>query len=645
MVSKLYQLVLFFSTSFFLLACNSRSSNNEVYPENKFGDSLIREIHELKYQNDIEGLSIFLTDSSLYKIESLKAMMSINDSSKIELFYQLMSDTSVEVQTLIAKNIGLLASENGADFLVESFEYYSEEKMNNARLEAIGMSGNTNHFKFIGSFEDTDYYQGKIRAFYYGILKSKIVLNDAIVKTINYTFNHGDNESIVYACQLLSLIDESTLKKYQFSITDSLLNSTSQNVLSEAVSLNIKINGITEENVQALSDSLTTQLIKNNIAKSGLTTTYFENHKKSFYTILKDENTLVTQIIAQNFVNNGIPSWFSAMDMLAIKDTLSKILVAKAFLIHHKEESFATNWLVGAMYTVKNDYYLGNIILALSNVKEVFDIINFQLVSYNTIIRSYAYEAMYNYTNKYLHDENKPLLYKVFKKGVLTGDAAAVYYSALALRKEEFKTYFAENVKDIAMLYNALDLLKLPNDYETYAEVLKTIREIKNQPFSSENIINHQYKANWDLVKYLSNDSKVIVETSKGTFTIKPNFNEAPYSVMRFIENIKNGMYDSVAVHRVIPNFVIQTGCNRGDGFGSENEVLRTEITGTPFSLNTVGFASAGRDTESLQYFVMSGDAYFLNNRYTNFGNIVSGQEVIQNLQLGDFIIKVSTEN
>ena len=647
MVSKFKYLLLFLSISCFLFSCNSFLSSKNNVQENKFGDSLIRVIHELKYQNDIEELSYFLSDSSVYKIEVLKAMLSINDSTKPNLFYKLLTDTSVEVQSLVAKNLGLLESDESIAFLLESFNYYSETVIDNARIEALGMIGNNEHFNFIYSFNDTNYYQGKIRAFYNGVLTSKINFNKSVIATVNYTLKHGDEESIVFAFQLLSLIDASTLKKYQFPYIDSLLNSSSKQVLSEAIKTNVKINGVNEDLFKLITDSSTAQLIKNNIAKSGLTTAYFENHKKNYIDVLNTKNSLVTQIIAQNFIDSGLPSWYSAKDLLAVNDTLSKILLAKAFLIHHKEESFAVNWLVSSMYTVKNDYYIGNVLLGLAYNKDVFDIINYQLVSFNTITRSYAYEAMYNYTNNFLDENNQSSLYKVFKKGVLTGDAAAVYYSALALRKEEFKVYFDENAKDIAMLYDALDLLKLPNDYESYVEVLKTIRILKNQTFSSDadNIINHVYKADWSAIQYLTDDFKIVVKTTKGSFSIKPNFNEAPYSVIRFLENIKLGKYDSVAVHRVIPNFVIQTGCNRGDGFGSGDEVLRTEITTNPFTLNSVGFASAGKDTESLQYFAMTGNAYFLNNRYTNFGDVVNGQSVIQNLEIGDVVLSIDTEN
>ena len=71
---------------------------------------------------------------------------------------------------------------------------------------------------------------------------------------------------------------------------------------------------------------------------------------------------------------------------------------------------------------VKNPYLVGNALLALANNEEMFDFLAFQLVSYNTIIRNYAYEAMYEYSHLFLSKENKLKLFQVFKKGVYHSD-------------------------------------------------------------------------------------------------------------------------------------------------------------------------------------------------------------------------------
>ncbi|HRH38876.1 MAG TPA: peptidylprolyl isomerase, partial [Flavobacteriales bacterium] len=98
-----------------------------------------------------------------------------------------------------------------------------------------------------------------------------------------------------------------------------------------------------------------------------------------------------------------------------------------------------------------------------------------------------------------------------------------------------------------------------------------------------------------------------------------------------------NGKY----FHRMVPNFVIQGGCPRGDGYGGMPWTLRTEIGHTPFTTGSVGLASAGPDTESCQFFITHSAAPHLDGHYTRFGEVVSGMEVVWSIQVGDVMEKV----
>lgn len=75
---------------------------------------------------------------------------------------------------------------------------------------------------------------------------------------------------------------------------------------------------------------------------------------------------------------------------------------------------------------------------------------------------------------------------------------------------------------------------------------------------------------------------------------------EAPGSVANFVSLSKSGYFNGLNFHRVVPNFVIQGGCNRGDGYGGEDYFIRSELTNLRYKTGTVGMASAGKDTELL---------------------------------------------
>jgi cyclophilin family peptidyl-prolyl cis-trans isomerase len=117
---------------------------------------------------------------------------------------------------------------------------------------------------------------------------------------------------------------------------------------------------------------------------------------------------------------------------------------------------------------------------------------------------------------------------------------------------------------------------------------------------------------------------------------------EAPGTVMSIARLVEEGYYDGKLFHRVVPNFVIQTGCPNGDGWGGLDFTMRSEFTELMYTSGTVGMASAGQDTESCQWFITHSPTPHLNGRYTIFAYVTSGMDVVQNIEVGDRIIKMS---
>jgi cyclophilin family peptidyl-prolyl cis-trans isomerase len=113
-----------------------------------------------------------------------------------------------------------------------------------------------------------------------------------------------------------------------------------------------------------------------------------------------------------------------------------------------------------------------------------------------------------------------------------------------------------------------------------------------------------------------------------------------------FVEQAKKGYYNGKSFHRVVPNFVAQGGCPRGDGYGGLDFTLRTEV---PALMRydregMVGLASAGLDTESVQFFITHSPAPHLDGNYTIFATVIDGMSVVHDLQVGDLITKISIQ-
>ena len=129
-----------------------------------------------------------------------------------------------------------------------------------------------------------------------------------------------------------------------------------------------------------------------------------------------------------------------------------------------------------------------------------------------------------------------------------------------------------------------------------------------------------------------------IIKTNRGDITIKLLYDLAPKTVNNFVDLARSGFYDEKTWHRVIPSFVIQDGCPRGDGWGGTDYTIRCEYTDTRFERGIVGMAHAGKDTGGSQFFICHTSRPNLDGRYTVFGRVTSGMRAVDRIEVGDSI-------
>jgi cyclophilin family peptidyl-prolyl cis-trans isomerase len=110
----------------------------------------------------------------------------------------------------------------------------------------------------------------------------------------------------------------------------------------------------------------------------------------------------------------------------------------------------------------------------------------------------------------------------------------------------------------------------------------------------------------------------------------------APMAVASFVRLARSGFYDGAVFHRVVPNFVIQGGCPRHDGYGGPGYSLRGEVSPEPYGVGTVGMADAGMDTGGSQFFITHSPVPRLDGRYTVFARVVAGMATVDRIQQGD---------
>jgi len=144
-----------------------------------------------------------------------------------------------------------------------------------------------------------------------------------------------------------------------------------------------------------------------------------------------------------------------------------------------------------------------------------------------------------------------------------------------------------------------------------------------------------------DIWSYAFKYKQAVIRTSKGEVVIEFDSEIALISVANFCMLAKQNFYEGIAFHRVVPGFVIQAGDPTATGWGGPGYDIVSEYSDTDFGIGYVGMASAGKDTESSQFFIMQGSHPHLNSRYSLFAKVIEGMDVVYNITEEDLIISI----
>jgi peptidyl-prolyl cis-trans isomerase B (cyclophilin B) len=137
--------------------------------------------------------------------------------------------------------------------------------------------------------------------------------------------------------------------------------------------------------------------------------------------------------------------------------------------------------------------------------------------------------------------------------------------------------------------------------------------------------------------------TKAIMETAKGTLHIQFFDADAPNTVANFVKLAKDGFYDGLNFHRVIPNFMIQGGCPNGTGTGGPGYTINCEINPNKHVAGTLSMAHAGRNTGGSQFFICHSPQPHLDGVHTVFGQ-TEDMDVVNAIKAGDKILSVKIE-
>jgi len=138
--------------------------------------------------------------------------------------------------------------------------------------------------------------------------------------------------------------------------------------------------------------------------------------------------------------------------------------------------------------------------------------------------------------------------------------------------------------------------------------------------------------------------TRAIMETDKGTINLELFEQDAPNTVANFVKLSKDGFYDGLNFHRVIPNFMVQGGCPHGTGTGGPGYKIKCEINDNKHEAGSLSMAHAGKDTGGSQFFICHEPQGHLDGIHTVFGK-TEDMDVVNKIAKGDKIVSVTIED
>jgi len=267
---------------------------------------------------------------------------------------------------------------------------------------------------------------------------------------------------------------------------------------------------------------------------------------------------------------------------------------------------------------------------------------------------------------EHIRPEEAEATFRRLSAAARRGDPALLYRAAPALSDSAFASRGAAD--SLASVYRSLET---PADLEGMTSILGALGTLDAPPAGSvlRDALDHPHHAirqaaaqglsqlrdttvtaaptplpdtpslDWEHLRELGPRPQLVLETNRGPVTIELDTEQAPQTVQAITRFAREGRYDGVPFHRVVPNFVVQGGdFARRTGFGGPGFFLRTEITRIGHRRGTLGMASAGKDTEGSQFFVPHSLQPHLDGGYTSFGRVTDGMDVVDQLRVNDRI-------
>lgn len=639
---KPYAIVLI-SALIFAGACSDDSRERIKTFPNKFADQELVKLYDFKDRRQSEALIPYLThEESIYREEAALAFASIQDTVGMPYLFAMLSDPAIHVRKSAAFAIGQMKKQSSQSALANRLPLENEPMVQYYLLEALGKCLTTDYVHFLTSYETSNAIAITGKA--WGIYRAGVSgLADSVLTNAagSLLADSLPDQARLAAVHYFGRVRDITIDGFD----DALKNRTANDSLP-AIRM-AAARALFKSDDDSIAYFLNERLQLENDAR--VKVNLLRALKPQHLPVL--EGTLADILQGSDYqlsVSAGevVSAWSGRDTERWLWDIASQIHVVRTraivlgSLLNSYQYAYNAYLALSDLYNGLNDPYdKGFVLQALGSYPNASALLAEELENPHPFVRTSAMEglsAMNKLPGFPAYKQNE--LVRYYKNAILSGDAGQVTVAASTLSslKDRLQPYLG----GIQFMYQGLDSLHLPDDLEPFQALERTINLYEGRNTEVPGLL-YQNPILWEVVKEIKKGTTAVIETSQGTIEMELLVEEAPGSVENFVSLAKAGFYTNLAFHRVVPNFVIQAGCPRGDGYGSSDGVIRSEFTPLRYGTGYVGMASAGKDTEGSQWFITHSPAPHLDGGYTIFGKVTRGMDVVNNIEAGDRIISI----
>ncbi len=634
-----------------LLSC---TGNKE---KNIFQDKALREIYTLQDHRDSKGLfPYFKNKNPLYRKYAALSFASVQDKEAVDELILLLSDVDPGVRRAAVFALGQTADIKAEPGLLKSFKTEKSDNIKMAILESLGKCGGEESLEFLSdpllSRSNDLIMRGQALGIYRAILKKKHSKKGlgTIVKVL---LKSDSGDVRFYASNALSRIRDVDLSNYFEDLRDLIGREKEDRVKMNLIIALGKCKGGEAVKILRtfLSDGIDQRIVVSTIRALGK----FEYSvvKSDILPLLTNKSYQISVAASEVMMRIGsgedykayfkisrrTENWRAGANLmkLSLKLTPDKQEISSMIKSFYKKS--ADPYEKGSLLIALSEYPMNYPFVEEETFKQVGNVVSTSgISSISEMISKKGYDPEKEIsTGKGSHVLRK-VFADIFKRGILSGDSSLIMISSSALRDPDHK--FKEVVSDLTFLEKSLEQAQQSGTENEKKEIEKTLNFFRGKQEEKGDDPIQEKPLDWEKITNIPADQKVKIETDEGVLVIRLYVNDAPGSVSNFLDLIREGYLGESAFHRVVPNFVIQDGCPRGDGWGGPETTIRSEFSRSYYEEGSVGMASSGKDTEGSQWFITHSSTPHLDGRYTIFGKVIEGMEIVNRIKVGTRILK-----